>query len=87
MTLCEKEQLRRVLLLILEAARHGLTLREIANLAELRAFKNADAEFVENLEWLCAEGYAEETRTGISKLTRAWRITDAGVEYLDSINA
>ena len=87
MTLFEKEQLRRVLLLILEAARHGLTLREIANLAELRAFKNTDAEFSENLEWLCREGYAEEMRVGISKLTRAWRITDAGVEFLDSINA
>ncbi len=86
MTLFEKEQLRSVLLLILEAARHGLTLREIADLAELRAFKNTDTEFVENLEWLCAKGYAEETRTGISMLTRAWRITDSGIEYLDFIN-
>ena len=87
MNLKEKDQLRRVLLLILENPRYAQSIGEIRNLAELRDFKNSEPEIVEQLEWLTAKGFVEETRTGISGLKRAWKITDAGVEYLDSVNA
>lgn len=86
MTLKEKEQLRNIILLILEAGRPGLTLREVSNKAQLRDFDNPDSDFEEALDWLAARGFAEEIRVGIGKLTRAWRISDAGVEYLDGAN-
>ena len=86
MTLKEKEQLRNIILLILEAGRPGLTLREVSNKAQLRDFNNPDSDFADALDWLTAHGFAEEIRVGIGKLTRAWRISDAGVEYLDGAN-
>lgn len=87
MNLNEKEQLRRVLLLILENPRYAQSIGEIRNLAELRDFKNPENELVENLEWLVCKGFVEESRTGMSRLKRAWKITDLGIEYLDSVNA
>lgn len=64
MTLKEKEQLRNIILLILEAGRPGLTLREISNKAQLRDFNNPDSDFEDALDWLTAHGFPQYKKGG-----------------------
>lgn len=90
----QKELFRKAILRVLDANRtryglgivaiaHALTIYSftIANFSgDAKAFHDAIADAI---QYLTDKGFVEEAMKGISKENRAWRITDAGIAFID----
>lgn len=83
LTPIQKQILRENLLLQLEKRRNGLPFETLALGAKFGGFNIPESDAVEALNWLVHKGFAEETRADFSDVVRIWKITDAGVAFLD----
>lgn len=82
LTPIQKQILRENLLLQLEKRRNGLPFETLALGAKFGGFKEP-LEVERALDWLIEKGYAIETRAEYSDIIRIWKISDAGLEFLD----
>lgn len=85
MNAAEQELLDLAILRVLEAnrTRFGLTPVAITHLLPQFGFKIEPAQAEERLGYLTDKGMAEEALKVINKANRAWRITTAGIDYVD----
>jgi DNA-binding FadR family transcriptional regulator len=66
--------------------RFGLSMPAIRLLVRQFGFNRSETETTDALEYLAGKGLVEETPKVLVKVNRAWKITDAGREYLDERN-
>jgi hypothetical protein len=86
MNAMQKEVFRRAVLSVLDAnrTRFGLGVNAIALTLSAYGFaKTADDEVADALDYIAAKNLCEEVTKTISKENRAWRITSAGIAFLD----
>jgi hypothetical protein len=81
------EILHQTLLKIMDANRTRFGLQPVTLVLHLRGLGviATKAEVIEALDYLAsrAPALAEETRPEINRENRAWRITEAGIRYVD----
>ena len=83
LTPIQKQILRSNLLRQLQTVRSGLPIETLLEGVELGGFNIPETVVIEALNWLIRKGFAEETRADFSDVVRIWKITDAGVAFLD----
>jgi hypothetical protein len=66
--------------------RFGLAMPAIRLLVRQFGFERSEKETVDALEYLAGKGLIEESPKVLVKINRAWKITDAGRQYLDDYN-
>ena len=79
------EQFRDALLKVLEAnnTRFGLQAAALALMARQFGFSATEAEAEDQLEYLTEKGMAAPVAKEMNRAARAWKITEAGRQYLD----
>lgn len=83
LTPIQKQILRSNLLRQLQTVRSGLPIETLLGGVELGGFNIPESLVIEALNWLIRKGFAEETCADFSDVVRIWKITDAGVAFLD----
>ncbi len=83
MTPNQKQILRSNLLRQLETVRRGLPLDTLRAGALQGGFNVPALTVAEQLDWLVGKGYAAEARADYSDVVQIWKITEAGIEFLD----
>jgi len=89
MTPEQKELFRRAILLALDAnnTRFGLGIPALRLALGGFGFPGADgAAIADEVDYLAGKGFVEEVLKKVSRENRAWRITTAGLAFLDSGN-
>jgi hypothetical protein len=66
--------------------RFGLTMPAIRLFVRQFAFNPSEEETIDALEYLAGKRLVEEAPKVLVKINRAWKITDAGRQYLDDYN-
>jgi hypothetical protein len=66
--------------------RFGLTAQAIGTFSRAYGFAPEERETLDRLEYLAGKNLAAEVPKIIDKTFRAWKITDAGRQYLDENN-
>jgi hypothetical protein len=87
MTPEQKELFRLAILKVMDAnnTRFGLGVAAICHLLVAFGFPNAKPEDVEEeLDYLCRKELATEVLKIVSRENKAWRITKAGIQFLDA---
>jgi hypothetical protein len=78
----------QAILQVLQAnnTRFGLTAQAIGTFCRAYGFAPEAKETLDRLEYLAGKNLASEAPKIINKSVRAWKITDAGRQYLDDNN-
>lgn len=64
--------------------RYGLTVAATGHLMAEYGFKSPNPETVlDRIDYLTGKGLVEEVTKLIGKANRAWRLTEAGLQYVD----
>jgi hypothetical protein len=66
--------------------RFGLAIPAIRLLVRQFGFNQSEEETMNALEYLADKGFVQESPKVLVKINRAWKITDAGRQYLDDYN-
>lgn len=83
LTPIQKQILRENLLRALESVRRGLPLETLRAGVLQSGFNVSENVVLDALNWLVRKGFAEESRADFSDVVRIWKITDAGIAFLD----
>lgn len=83
LTPIQKQILRENLLRQLETVRNGLTIETLRAGVLQGGFNVPESIVLNALDWLVGKGFAKETRANFSDVVRIWKITPAGLEFLD----
>ena len=67
-------------------ARFGLQASAVRLFVRPHGFQPSEEEVIDRLEYLAGKGLAVEVPRRIHKTYRAWKISDAGRQYLDDNN-